>query len=429
VADISSYLAKILEAVYGEEVRGSIHDALAAMNVESNQAMNDASTAKDSAKASAAEAKASEGKAKTSEENAKSSESNAAASEANVAAAEGRIATSEVNARTYAANAKSSEESAEESASTATKKATDAGESKAAAAQSEANALAAEERTKAVRDDVEKLGAQATQDKNDAEAARDAASASKTAAGQSATNAATSATEAGKAKTAAETAQGKAEDAQKASEDAQTAAETAQGKAEDAEAAAKSSEESAKKSAETAQQYSGNPSKPIDGSWWIWNAETGKYEDTGITCELVGPTGNGIASMELTSGDHSPGSVDVYSITMTDGTVVKVPVYHGKNGTGTGDIIGIAFDLTIPVESWNKGLDCTIEDEHLIASAKYKYLLDAYDDSKTEVKECNVIASDIKVDGSISFTADITPINPITVNIVRLEMGANAVQG
>jgi hypothetical protein len=55
--------------------------------------------------------------------------------------------------------------------------------------------------------------------------------------------------------------------------------------------------------------------------------------------------------------------------------------------------------------------------------------LDAYDDSKTEVKECNVVANDIKVDGAISFTADITPINPITVNIVRLEMGANAVQG
>ena len=35
MADISSYLQKILDAIYGEEVRGSIHDALAAMNVES----------------------------------------------------------------------------------------------------------------------------------------------------------------------------------------------------------------------------------------------------------------------------------------------------------------------------------------------------------------------------------------------------------
>ena len=57
MADISSYLQKILDAIYGEEVRGSIHDALAAMNVESNNAMTFAATAQDSARASAALAK------------------------------------------------------------------------------------------------------------------------------------------------------------------------------------------------------------------------------------------------------------------------------------------------------------------------------------------------------------------------------------
>ena len=49
MADISSFLKKILSAIYGEEVRGSIHDALAAMNTESSSAMEFASTAKDSA--------------------------------------------------------------------------------------------------------------------------------------------------------------------------------------------------------------------------------------------------------------------------------------------------------------------------------------------------------------------------------------------
>ena len=39
MADISSFLKKILSAIYGEEVRGSIHDALAAMNTESSSAM------------------------------------------------------------------------------------------------------------------------------------------------------------------------------------------------------------------------------------------------------------------------------------------------------------------------------------------------------------------------------------------------------
>ena len=32
MANISTYLQKILSAVYGEEVRGSIHDAIDAMN-------------------------------------------------------------------------------------------------------------------------------------------------------------------------------------------------------------------------------------------------------------------------------------------------------------------------------------------------------------------------------------------------------------
>ena len=57
MADISSFLKKILEAIYGEEVRGSIHDALAAMNKESSSAMEFAATAKDSAAASAEKAK------------------------------------------------------------------------------------------------------------------------------------------------------------------------------------------------------------------------------------------------------------------------------------------------------------------------------------------------------------------------------------
>ena len=41
MANVSTYLAKILAAVYGEEVRQSIHDAIAAMNVESSQAIQD----------------------------------------------------------------------------------------------------------------------------------------------------------------------------------------------------------------------------------------------------------------------------------------------------------------------------------------------------------------------------------------------------
>ena len=37
----------------------------------------------------------------------------------------------------------------------------------------------------------------------------------------------------------------------------------------------------ASKSAAIAKQYGGNPAKPINGTWWIWNAESQEYVDTG----------------------------------------------------------------------------------------------------------------------------------------------------
>ena len=56
MANISVYLGKILTAIYGEEVRGSIHDALAAMNTESSQAMEYAAGAVNSAQSYASQA-------------------------------------------------------------------------------------------------------------------------------------------------------------------------------------------------------------------------------------------------------------------------------------------------------------------------------------------------------------------------------------
>ena len=86
MADISGFLKKILSAIYGEEVRGSIHDALAAMNTESSSAMEFASTAKDSAQANAAAAKKS---AEDAEKKATSASESAAAA----ALSEGSIKT------------------------------------------------------------------------------------------------------------------------------------------------------------------------------------------------------------------------------------------------------------------------------------------------------------------------------------------------
>lgn len=220
---------------------------------------------------------------------------------------------------------------------------------------------------------------------------------------------------------ASETAAGNSEvvATQKAQEAADSQAAAAQSEAE-----AKESEDSAAKSALTAQQYSGKPPKPQDGTWWIWDADQQKYLDSGIACDLVGPTGNGIQDIKLTKGDHTPGTTDIYTVTMTDGSTMTISVYNGRNGTGTGDVLGISFDLVLPVSGWANG-EITVADSRLLALATHKYLVDADEASREEYLECNVQARNITTTGFITFKNDTDPTMDLTVNVIRLELSAN----
>ena len=333
MANISTYLQKIMAAVYGEEVRGSIHDALAAMNTESSNAMQFAATAKDSAKASADTAKG--------------------------------------------------------HADTATKK---AGE-----------ALSSADRAKA---------------------SETGAKASELNAISKATEATTAAAGAKASETAAEFAKGDAEAAKLAAQAAKTAAETAKADAEDAKDKAKVSETAAAASALSAQQYSGKPPKPQDRTWWIWDAAQQKYIDSGIGCDLVGPTGNGIKDIQLTKGDHTPGTTDIYTVTTTDGTTYSISVYNGRNGTGAGDVLGIWFDLVLPASGWVNG-EITIADSRLMALSTHKYFVSADEASREEYLECGVQPRDITTTGFITFKNDTDPSEDITVNVIRFELSAN----
>lgn len=67
------------------------------------------------------------------------------------------------------------------------------------------------------------------------------------------------------------------EGAKQSAEDAANSAAEAAKSAEDAAGSASDAADSA----ETAQQYSGKPPTIIDGRWWVWNAATQQYEDTG----------------------------------------------------------------------------------------------------------------------------------------------------
>ena len=169
------------------------------------------------------------------------------------------------------------------------------------AAFSAAEAKAAEERIKNVKNEVETLGGQTAANAKAAQAAKEAAEEAKAAAKLSETNAKESETAALGAKEDAEAASGEALAAKESAKDdalsaaqAKEDAENAKLAAEQAKTAAEESAGNAAESASRAEQYSGKPPKPQNGTWWIWDAETGAYYDTKISCELQGPIGVGI---------------------------------------------------------------------------------------------------------------------------------------
>lgn len=203
-------------------------------------------------------------------------------------------------------------------------------------------------------------------------------------------------TEAGRSKTAAadsaSQAEGSAGEAAGSAAEARRQAEAAQ----DSAKAAGESERNAAQSAETAKQYSGNPPE-IDenGFWETWDAGAQKYTSTGekavnhwdttyktvaemqadktqpkntvciissdveqeenaqvymwdgakwnFLCDLSGLQGVGIAKIELTAGDHTPGTDDTYTVTLTDRRTYTFTVHNGSesvtsvNGQ-TGDV-------------------------------------------------------------------------------------------
>lgn len=109
MANIETYLAKILSATYGEEVRGSIHDAIDAMNIESENAMSYAATAKESAVNSANAAAASASSAEDSASSAASANTSALSAKEDAESAKITAESYMNNAQTYMNNAKTSE--------------------------------------------------------------------------------------------------------------------------------------------------------------------------------------------------------------------------------------------------------------------------------------------------------------------------------
>lgn len=238
--------------------------------------------------------------------------------------------------------------------------------------------------------------AQGIDDKvNAADASAKAAAASAAAAASSATGvdekvqaAQTAADNAAKSETAAKNAQTAAANAQKAAESAQTGAQDAKTAAESAQEAAESAKNAAAGSATSAGQKATQAAQSAEDAVSAKSAaETAKTDaqaardaianmiveavtlETGkpatVSKSLVdsvyklvfglprgetgapgprGATGNGISGIALKSGTHAPGTSDVYTITLTDGTTFDFEVYNGANGQGAGDMLASVYD-------------------------------------------------------------------------------------
>lgn len=58
----------------------------------------------------------------------------------------------------------------------------------------------------------------------------------------------------------------------------------------------------------------------------------------------TGDAGVGVASIELTSGDGSPGTTDTYTVTLTNGDITTINVYNGRDG-GTHFVVSDSLKL------------------------------------------------------------------------------------
>lgn len=228
-------------------------------------------------------------------------------------------------ARDKAMEAQGAAETAQAAAQTA--------KSEAEAAQGKA--IAAQGAAEAARDDAQaaKTAAEAAQDK-----ALDAQEAAETAK-----------SEAQAAKAAAETARDAAQAAKADTEAArgdtlaaQEAAETARDDAQTAKGDAITARDEARVARDVAKQYSGKPAKAINGTWWIWNAETGEYEDSGASSVLaIQHSYPSIDAMNADFNNTNKNDMAIISSSVEEEDTAKLYINNGTEWIYLCDLSGV----------------------------------------------------------------------------------------
>lgn len=365
MANISDYLAKIRSAVYGEEVRGSIHDAIEAMNTESSNAMSYAKTAQDSASASAQNASKSESNASTYASNAQSSATAASTAADKAKISETNAGTAESNAKTYASNASGYAESAKGYAE-------DSQASSEAAKTSEDNASGSETNASTYADNAGNSASNAAISETNASIYADNAEGSATAASTSATNSEASATES-KSWAVGGTGTRTGEDTN-----------------------------NAKYWSKVAENVAGGGVNSFNGRAGAVVPIAGDY-----TAEMVGADISGAASAVQSNLDtHTQNAVQHI-------TADERSKWNAKSEKGN------SFSVTLYASSWSSNSQ-TVSNSNFVTSG-YAYIVSPKEDSFGAYSEAIVYAADVTQTGSMIFYCSEAPTANLTVNVLKVE--------
>lgn len=109
---------------------------------------------------------------------------------------------------------------------------------------------------------------------------------------------------------------------------------------------AKGYADDAESAAERAEAAGLNPPKISENeTWLIYDVSVGDYVDTGVLAKgSRGDPGSTITGIERTAGNGAPGTIDTYTVTLSDASTYNFQVYNGKDGAGAGDMNSLVYD-------------------------------------------------------------------------------------
>lgn len=144
------------------------------------------------------------------------------------------------------------------------------------------------------------------------------------------------------AKSDAQAAKNDAETAKREALEAKCVAENARDGAQTAKNDAITARDEARVARDVAKQYSGKPAKSIDGTWWIWNAETGKYEDSGASSVLsIQHSYPSIEAMNADFSNTAKNDMAIISASVEEEDTAKLYINNGTEWIYLCDLSGV----------------------------------------------------------------------------------------